>query len=459
TYYFAEGFTGAGFGERLKLFVPNASGTAQITYYTQSGPINSSALITAGLVTTVDVNQAVGDSQQVSAKVVLPGPGVAERLLNYQFGTWKGSEDNVGTTQPATEWDFAEGSTLPVFSEFLTLQNPNATSVGATINYYTDTGAHPTKGLNLPPNSRTTIEVFKGDPTTSGSCDPAAGTCGVGPGIQGVSAKVTTPSGSPIIVERPFYVNGYSFGSGPINDGHDAFGAAAPATSWNFAEGTTEPGFNEYLTLENPQAATANVTLTYQLSSGSPVTKVLQLAAQSRATVQVFTGSMSSGGCTPSNNDCGLSGIVEGVSVHIASDQAIVAERPMYMVHDFGSGVVSGATVVVGSSTLGTEFGFAHASTVAGENDYLTIQNPGGQAATLTITYYGAGGQTPKTVLVGANQRSTVKVFDSASGVGPSQSELGIVIISDQPVLVEKPTYSTSGTGGATDSIGYGGAF
>jgi hypothetical protein len=126
------------------------------------------------------------------------------------------------------------------------------------------------------------------------------------------------------------------------------------------------------------------------------------------------------------------------------------------MVHDFGSGPVAGATEVVGSTSLGSTFGFAHASTVAGENDYLTIQNPGSQATTVTIVYYGSSsGQTVKTVGVGANQRVTVKVFDPASGVGVGQNELGIVLSSTQPILVEKPSYSTIGTGGATDAIGY----
>jgi hypothetical protein len=403
----------------------------------------------------VDVNQAVGPGQQVSAKVELPGSGVAERLLSYQFGSWKGSEDNAGTTQPGSEWDFAEGSTLSVFNEYLTIQNPNANSVTATLNYFTDAGVHPTKTLTLPANSRTTVEVFKGDPGQSGPCDASAGTCGVGPGIQGVSVKVTTPSDSPIIVERPLYVNGYNFGSGAISDGHVAFGASAPATSWNFAEGTTEPGFNEYLTLENPQATTANVTINYQLSSGGPVSKILQVAAQSRATVQVFTGSMGSGTCSAGANNCGVSDIVEGVSAQVNSDQPIVAERPIYMVHDFGSGPVDGATVAVGSKTLGSGFDFAHASTIGGENDYLTIQNPGNEAATVSITYYGAGGQTLKTVGVGANQRVTVQVFDPTNGVGPGQSEVAIVLSSNHPILVEKPTYSTVGNGGATDTMGY----
>src|SRR5207249_12098937 len=138
-------------------------------------------------------------------------------------------------------------------------------SVRVNLNYFTDSGAHPVKTLTLAPNSRTTVEVFRGDQTSSVSSCVAggtAGTCGVGKNVAGVSVQVKS-LGGPIVVERPFYVNGYSFGAGPIADGHVAFGTNAPATQWYFAEGNTLSGFNEFLALQNPGGSLANVTLTY----------------------------------------------------------------------------------------------------------------------------------------------------------------------------------------------------
>src|SRR5262249_37507831 len=85
---------------------------------------------------------------------------------------------------------------------------------------------------------------------------------------------------------RPMYVNGFSFGSGPIRDGHDAFGANSPATTWYFAEGTTLAGFNEYLTLQNSGSSISNVTVTYFTDSGALVTRTLQLPATSRTTLE-----------------------------------------------------------------------------------------------------------------------------------------------------------------------------
>ncbi|OLE21266.1 MAG: hypothetical protein AUG49_22525 [Catenulispora sp. 13_1_20CM_3_70_7] len=452
TFYFAEGFTGPGFIECLGLFTPNTTGTAQIDYDLNGGSqVTQLVALQAGRVATVNVNQAVGPNREVSAKVTLPGPGVVERTLHFTFGAWHGSTDVVGATQLATEWDFAEGSTLGFFSEYLTLQNPNATTVPATLTYMTDSGAHPSKTVVLAANSRTTVEVFKGNATsTVNPCTPGGvgSNCGVGPGIAGVSVRVTTPGGQPVVAERPFYVNGFSFGSGPIRDGHVAFGANAPATTWNFAEGTTLPGFYEYLTLQNPDAtASAHVTLHYLDGTGSVTTRAVTINPLSRLTVEVFKPAL------------GMGPGIAGVSTQVTSDLPIVAERPMYMVHDFGSGPVAGAHDVMGQTGLGTLFGFATAATAVGENDYLTIQNPNAMPANLTITYYPGTGPVTRTFSVPAKTRHTVAVFQAAEGIGLGIAMLGIVVASDQQILVEKPTYSSNTAAyGATDTAGYAAA-
>ncbi|HEV2953001.1 MAG TPA: choice-of-anchor D domain-containing protein, partial [Candidatus Dormibacteraeota bacterium] len=238
-FFFAEGFTGTGFTESLNLLMPNQSGTATIDYYTPWAHTTQSVNLTAGKVATVDVAAVVSAPQQpVSALVTLPAEGVAERVMHFNFGQWHGSTDIVGTQSTAEEWDFAEGSTLPAFDEYLTLQNPNPVPANATLNYFTDSGANPIKQLILPAQSRTTVEVFSGGLNSVSGCVPggAGANCGVGRGQGGVGVKVTTDQ--PVVVERPMYVDGHDFGSGPINDGHVALGANSPATQWNFAEGT-----------------------------------------------------------------------------------------------------------------------------------------------------------------------------------------------------------------------------
>jgi virginiamycin B lyase len=481
TFYFAEGYTGSGFTETLSLLMPNQSGTATIDYYLEGGAQKSVMTpLTAGKVTVVDVNATAGANHQVSARVTLPGPGVAERVLHFNTGSWFGSTDQVGVTAPSTEWNFAEGSTLasgpgkPIFSEYLTLQNPNNSVVPVALNYFTDTGLTPVKFLSLAANSRTTVEVFNGDTGFTMSCVPngMGANCGVGLGIGGVSVQVKSNS-LPIIAERPFYVNNFSFGDGPIKDGHDAFGATAPSKLWYFAEGTTIAKFKEYLTIQNATPSPTTVDLKYFTDNAAvhPV-KTLVVPASSRVTVEVFSGNTTDNpSCSAGTTQtCGVGPGIGGVSVQVVSrDQPIVAERPMYMYFDFGTGPVAGAHVVVGATGLGKLFGFAAASTLAGENDYLTIQNPGAMPAPVTITYYANSGPVQKSFTVPANSRVTVEVFRGdltnnpscspaagTCGVGANVSPLGIVISAQQPILVEKPTYNSTSSGyGATDTLGY----
>jgi hypothetical protein len=59
-------------------------------------------------------------------------------------------------------------------------------------------------------------------------------------------------------VERPMYFNYYGATTGWADGGHNAVGAVTAEYSWYFAEGTTRPGFDQYLTIQNPGNAGPN---------------------------------------------------------------------------------------------------------------------------------------------------------------------------------------------------------
>ena len=446
-FYFAEGYTGAGFTESISLLMPEASGTAIVDYYTQGGHSTATVALTAGQVANVDVNAAVGANQQVAVRVMFPAAGIAERAFHFNMGPgrWYGTSDKIGASHLSTEWDFAEGSTYSSYSEYVTLENPSSVGVTVDLNYFTDGGAHPTKTLTLAPSTRTTVEVFSGDLSNNGSCaaNNAGANCGVGRGIGGVSLQVKS-RGEPIVAERTLYVNNYSFGSGGIRDGDAVFGANAPATQWTLAEGTTLPGFNEFLSLENPGTSAANVTINYLADPAHSLVKQLTVPPLSRFTVSV------------AKSDYGVGPGVVGVSAQVNSSQPIVVERPMYIVHDFGSGLVSGADDAMGSTSLAKSFQFLRASTATGSFQYLTVANPGSVAATITATYVTPAGAVTKTFPVPAGTRQTVALFTTVGGPGPGIAAFRIALTSDQPVLMEKPGYSTNDASfGATDTIGY----
>ena len=84
---------------------------------------------------------------------------------------------------------------------------------------------------------------------------------------------------------------------GGVTGGHNVMGVTAPAPRPGyFAEGYTGAGFDEYLTILNPNPAAAPVTITYYLGGGqAPVVKTLTVPASSRATVAVHDAALGVG--------------------------------------------------------------------------------------------------------------------------------------------------------------------
>ena len=80
------------------------------------------------------------------------------------------------------------------------------------ISYYTNAGLVQ-RSFSVSPNSRSTVEVFKGNVIPNPApCSPIAGTCGVGPGVSPLG--ILLQSSQPILVEKPTY-----------NSTADAYGA------------------------------------------------------------------------------------------------------------------------------------------------------------------------------------------------------------------------------------------
>jgi hypothetical protein len=188
---------------------------------------------------TIDVVDVVGAGRTgVSIGVVSAGRVVAERSVyfarDFSAGHIDGVHGVLGAQAPRTSWSFAEGSTLPGFQEYLTLQNPGSSPAVATVTWG-PTGAQPkTVSVPIPAGQRRTVDV----------------NAGLGAGVVGHSTEVR--SDTPLVAERPMYFSRAVGDDGEVVDGgHDAFGST-PTTVWNFAEGTVLPGFSEYLTLGNP---------------------------------------------------------------------------------------------------------------------------------------------------------------------------------------------------------------
>lgn len=399
TLYFAEGYTGPGFQEYLTIQNPvTATASVEITYYTDSGQtIISSRQVPANSRLTVNVNAEVGPGQEVSVKIESDQLIFAERPMYFMYrGGLSGGHVASGQSDLLQTMYFAEGYTGPGFDEYITLQNPGGTPATVDFEYQLGSGAVVTSQHVVAPTSRKTVYVNSE----------------VGPG-QEVSAKLT--SDAPILAERPMY---FAYG-GWITDGHVSPAQAAPGTTFYFAEGYTGPGFDEYITLQNPGSVTATVSIDYQSSTGATYSNALAVGPKSRATVRV-------------NNVVGPN---KEISAKVTSDQPILAERPMYFSFQ---GSVTGGSVVAGQpSGLATAY-FAEGYTGPGFVEYLTFQNPGGTDARVTVAYQFPGGATAATsLMVPANSRRTLAVGNDL-GVG---IEVSARVASDQPIVTERPMY------------------
>lgn len=135
---------------------------------------------------------------------------------------------------------------------------------------------------------------------------------GVGEG-KDVSVHLTCPE--TFLAERPMYFDYSGMGGHAWTGGHCVIGNTEKAGTWFFAEGYTGDGFEEWLCIQNPGPADANVTITYYPEGGQAIPKApIAVAANSRKTVYV-------------NADAGP-GL--SISAKVSSDQPVIVERPMY---------------------------------------------------------------------------------------------------------------------------------
>jgi hypothetical protein len=334
----------------------------------------------------------------------------------------------------ATTWHFAEGNTGDGFDEYLTIMNPQPVAGTAAITYYIEGQAIPTRrSVPLPAASRITVAVHAAaSPSNPG-----------GLGRLAAGHATTVESTVPIVVERPIYFR-YSGSMGDVTGGHTVMGATAPRPLWYFAEGTTRAGFDQYLTILNPQAASAQVAITYYRTTTegvalAPLVKTVTVDPTSRRTVAVHEAAEGVG------REYDVSAKVEGLG-----NAGIVVERPTYFRY---AGAIDGGHNVMGASGPATRWHFAEGYTGTGFDEYLTIMNPAATAADLRVTYYRRGhGPVIKGLLVPPTSRATVAVHEAAHGVGRAFETAAIVeVVNGVGVVVERPMYFAYGgaiTGG-----------
>lgn len=297
---------------------------------------------------------------------------------------------------PSTIWYLAEGFTGKGFSTYILVQNPNEIPATVAIHYLLEQGGTIQREHVVGAYQRYTIVAGAGDQVGSG---------------QAFSAVVYADL--PVIVERSMY---YPLG------GHNTFGSTHPSTTWYLADGSSKPGFETFILIQNPQQGDANLELSYMLPDGRTVTTRHLVPSMSRYTVVA-------GASAEVGPD-------EEFSTLISSDVPVVVERAMYF--------ETGGHCSIGVTFASTQWYLAEGYTGEGFRTLLAIQNPNPLEASVQIVYLKDDGElVVRAHTIPATSRYTVNVGDPEE-LGPGAA-FSIHVISDQPVVVERAMYFDRG--------------
>src|SRR5207249_3254044 len=124
SFYFAEGFTGAGFDEYLTMANPTQHpvDATVIYWFNDSTSQVQSITLPPHSRSTVDVRGVIGSGREVAATVSSAEPILVERPMYFLYrGVWSGGHVSAGLKAPSTHQSFAEGYTGPGFAEYLSI--------------------------------------------------------------------------------------------------------------------------------------------------------------------------------------------------------------------------------------------------------------------------------------------------------------------------------------------------
>jgi uncharacterized repeat protein (TIGR01451 family) len=192
-------------------------------------------------------------------------------------------------------------------------------------------------------------------------------------------------------------------------------------STWFFAEGSTQPRFDEYILLSNMGSEDMTATITYITEGGVEKSFDHPLPAHSRQTVYVNA---------EMPGQAGLAAIVNG-------QPGLICERSMY----YQRQGISGGDDVIGANAPSVDLFFAEGYTgSAGSQfeEWILVLNPNPEAANFSIDYLFPGGMTvQKRYAVPARQRMSICV-DSEIGEG---REVSARLRSDRPLVAERSMY------------------
>lgn len=302
----------------------------------------------------------------------------------------------------STTWSFAAGRTDSGFSEQIAILNANAGPVHGTITFFYDVNQTKVYPFTLQAHARGTYDA--------GS-------------ILGIGTRFATmvQTDQPIVVARTMLFGAYQQGA------HSTAGATQTETTLYFAEGATANGFEEYLTVLNPQAAqAAQVTASFYDRQGT------LLASRTIVVEPLHRGNIKVNEVVYTSS----------IATVLRSDVPIIAERAMYFGAPNGS---ADGTVVFGEATPALGWAFAGGDMQSGRSEFELLFNPNAASSTIVATYYGEDGRLlQRTFTLAGHARLNIDVTLSVPEL--ARGLHGVVLQSSNgvPFVAEQALYANA---------------
>ena len=301
----------------------------------------------------------------------------------------------------------AEGATGTFFSTDVALLNPHDAAVPVTVRYLREGAPEIQETRTLPARSRKTIHL-----------DALAGLEGTS-----VSTVVESPAVAPIVAERLMTWDASGYGA------HLGTAVDRPRERWYFAEGA-QGYFHTFFLIANSSDREANVTFTFLLEQGVPVTRTIAVAAGSRQTLHAGD-------------------VAELVNASFATvidaDVPIVAERAMY----FGETPLwLGGHGSAGVPEPANQWFHAEGATGDLFDTFILIANPHPVDVTITVFYTTDQGMTlSRPHVLPARSRLTINIEAEA----PELANVAVstrVVAHGYSIVSERAMYwGTTGSG------------
>ena len=318
---------------------------------------------------------------------------------SYSRLPFAGASCSAGANRPSRTWYFAEGFTGGEFRDYLTFFNPGQADVNALTTYYPEGADRVVENYRIPAGGRFTVFV------------------NAVPGLAPNGHATKIEADGEIVAGQTEY-----FDYGGRRGGHASLGASAPSKEWYFAEGYTGGWFDTYLLLFNPNEKASPTIVTYFLESGEPVVQRFDVPPLFRGTILVNA-------VVPNRP----------VSIAVASDLPLVAQRTVYFAWGIPNGV-NGGDCSLGIDKPSKIWYLAEGSTQNFFDEYVLVLNPYGETANVTASFYPETGPYGFHFQVTPYSRATIHV-NSIPGLESVNAPAELS--SDREIVVERAMYTS----------------